>query len=160
MSNAVRQLKTPLLQANGLLLLGHARLTQQQWAAAEQAYTQADTIYQSLANRVNGAEAWAGLALVALATGEPSRAFTLIEALLPLLQNNRAVGYNEPFFVYLAAYRVLSIAGDERAAGVLAAGHALLQRDADQIEDAALRQSFWAAVPVHRQLQQLYAAMQ
>ena len=154
------RLGTPLLQANGLLLLGHAYLALQQRAAAEQVYRQANALYQQLGNLAIGAEACAGLALVALAEGKAQMAFAQIEALLPLLHNNGTVGLHEPFFVILATYSVLSAVGDQRATGVLTTGHAQLQRYADQIADAALRQSFWAAVPIHRELQQIYAAMQ
>jgi len=148
------RLGTPLLQADGLLLLGHAALALQQWGTAEEAYTQAHAIYQQLGNLAIGAEAGAGLALVALAGGRLQQAFTQIEPLLPLLQNNGAVGLHEPFFVILATYRVLNALRDQQAVGVLTAGYAQLQRYADQIADAALRQSFWEAVPIHRELQQ------
>ncbi len=160
-TTAARQLSerlgTPLLQANGLLLLGHAHAALQAWDAAAVAYTQANTIYQQLGNLVIGAEARAGLALVALADGKTQLAFAQIEAILPLLQHNGTVGLNEPFFTILAAYRVLHAVGDQRAGAVLTAGYAQLQRYADQIADATLRQSFWDAVPVHRALQQIYS---
>lgn len=48
---------------------------------------------------------------------------------------------------------------DQRATAVLTAGYAQLQRYADQITNATLRRSFWDAVPVHRELQQIYMAM-
>lgn len=154
------RLGTPLLQANGLLLLGHAHLARQEWAAAEQAYAQAAALYQQLNNIALDAEACAGLALVALACDKPQLAFTQIDRLLPLLQKNDAVGLNEPFFVILATYRVLHAIGDQRAISILVAGYAQLQRYAAAIADDTLRQSFWKAVPIHQELQQLYAALQ
>ncbi|MEZ4677124.1 MAG: tetratricopeptide repeat protein [Caldilineaceae bacterium] len=154
------RLKTPLLQAEGLLLLGHAHLALQQWMVAARAYAQAATIYQALTNVVNGAEAVAGLALVTLATDGAQSAFTQLEAILPRLQDQRNVGWYEPFFVYLAAYRILAAVGDPRAATILTTGHARLLCYADQIKDAAHRQSFMTAVPVHRELQQTYQALQ
>lgn len=153
------RLGTPLLQANGLLLLGHAYAALQQWGAAEQSYAQANAICQQLGNRAIGAEAGAGLALVALARGKMQQAFTQLEAILPLLQPNGVVGLHEPFFVILATYRVLHAVGDQRATGVLTTGYTQLQRYADAIADPTLRQSFWAAVPIHRELQEIYAAM-
>lgn len=154
------RLGTPLLQANGLLLLGHAYAALQTWAAAEQAYAQANAIYLQLDNLAIGAEANAGLALVALAADKPQMAFSQIEAFLPVLLHHDAVGLHEPFFVTLATYRVLSTVGDQRATAVLTTGYAQLQHYADQIADATLRQSFWEAVPIHRELQQIYAARQ
>lgn len=154
------RLGTPLLQANGLLLLGHTYFALQEWTAAEEAYTQAHVLYQQLNNVAIAAEACAGLALVALAWDKPPLAFAQIEPILPLLQHNAAVGLNEPFWVILATYRVLYAVGDQRAAGILADGYAQLQRYAAGIADEALRQSFWKAVPIHRELQQLYVAMQ
>jgi len=154
------RLGTPLLQVSGLILLGHAYAALAQWAAAEQPYVQARALAQQLANPALDAEACAGLALVALAGGKPAHAFTQIEALLPRLQNNGAVGLHEPFFVYLATYRVLHAVEDPRAVAVLTAGYAELQRYATGIADPVLRQSFWEAVPIHRALQQLHTAME
>lgn len=153
------RLGTPLLQANGRLLLGHAYAALHAWDAAADAYTQANRLYQQLGNLMIGAEAVAGLALVALASGKTAQACYQIETILPLLQNNNIVGLHEPFFITLAIYRVLTAVADQRAVSVLASGYAQLQRYANQIADTAMQQSFWEAVPIHHELHQVYTAM-
>jgi hypothetical protein len=52
----------------------------------------------------------------------------------------------------LTCYKVLEAASDPRAQGVLAASHDLLLKQADNIPDAALRQSFLCNIPEHREI--------
>ena len=153
-------LNNPSYQAQGLLLLGHAYAALQQWQAAEQSYQQANTIYQKLGNVAVAAEARAGLARLALIQGEKNRAVALVEELLPFLQGDATIGLDEPFFIYLTCYRILSALQDARAYAILSMAYHHLQRYACYIHDEALRRSFLENVAIHREVEQAYREMQ
>lgn len=154
-ANAALQLShslhNPLLQAHGLLLLGHVQVALQQVDAAAQSYTQASLILQRLENEAVDAEARAGLAQLALAKGEHAQALALLEELLPHIHANPHIGLDEPFFVYLTAYRILLAGQDERATAILAIAYQQLQRYVAHIDDA-FRSTFLEKVAVHRDL--------
>lgn len=111
----------------------------------------------------------AGLARIALAIGDETRAVALVDAVLASLEAHPHAspilsprsddfgiriwgGADEPFRVLLTCWRVLHSAGDARAAGLLAQARALLDAYASHIADAPLRQSFLTLVAVHRDI--------
>ena len=145
-----QRLPNPQLQAHALLLLGHAQAALH-LESATQSYTQASQIWQQLGSAAFEAEARAGLAQCALAQGKNVQAQALIEALLPRLLSGQPIGLDEPFFVYLTAYRILFAGQDERAIAILTSAYQQLQRYVAHIDDA-LRSPFLEKVTVHREL--------
>ena len=126
------------------------------WTAAVETYKTAIAAYTKIGNRKVAAEAQAGLAQIALAQGDLAGAQAQIEALLPALADQPHAGYNNPFFIYLTAYRVLAAGGDRRAALLVAQGHDLLQQVATPLDEESRRRFF--AVPLHRDLMAAYHA--
>jgi DNA-binding SARP family transcriptional activator/tetratricopeptide (TPR) repeat protein len=103
-------------------------------------------------------DALAGLALVLLGAGETAQAIGHVDEILAYLQSGTPEGWiEEPFQVYLSCYRVLRVAGDPRAVGVLEEGYQFLQEIANKMTDEDLRRSFLENVAWHRELTQEYA---
>jgi hypothetical protein len=94
-------------------------------------------------------ESQAGLARVALAEGDLSRALSTVEPILAFLQEHNLDGTEEPFEIYLTLYRVLHANEDSRARPVLDAACTLLQERAARIDDEVLRHSFLHNVPAN-----------
>jgi hypothetical protein len=76
----------------------------------------------------------------------------LVAPVVPDLERDAPPGLEEPTLVYLTCYQVLRAAGDGRAHGVLAAGHAFLQKRAAQFVDEGRRSRFLGALAAHREL--------
>jgi len=140
------------------LMLGHARAAMGQWGEAGVAFQVALTAFQQFNQPALAAEPRAGLAQVALAQGDRAGALAQIEALLPVLATQPRAGYNNPFLIYLTAYRVLAAVGDVRAAALLRQGYALLHQDAAALPDAA-RQRYLHEVALHRELITAYTEL-
>ncbi|MFN8487412.1 MAG: BTAD domain-containing putative transcriptional regulator [Caldilineaceae bacterium] len=147
-------LHNPQFQAEGLLLLGHAQLHLEQWEAAEQSYQQADALYQQLENHAVAAEAQAGLALLALKKGKNEQALASVEPLWALLQREAIIGLDEPFWICLTCYQILTACQDARTDVVLSRSHQLLQHYLIHIHAETWQRSFLENVPVHRDLYQ------
>jgi tetratricopeptide (TPR) repeat protein len=146
------QWDNPNHQADAAIILGHARASMNQLAAAATAYQHAVACYTKIGNAALLSEPQAGLAQLALAEGDRIRAQTLVETMLPVLAERARARVLTPFYAYLVCYRVLKATDDPRAATVLQAAQRLLQEYADHITDDALRQSFLENVPTHREL--------
>lgn len=97
-------------------------------------------------------EVLAGLAVVALAQGEPTQAQRLVSDVLAALDAEALAQANEPSRIYLNCYRVLRATGDHRATPLLVQAHQRLQQLAAHITDEALRHSYLHTVPIHREL--------
>jgi hypothetical protein len=97
-------------------------------------------------------ETAADLARAALAQGSIVQAMAHVAAILSDLENGAPTGLQEPALVYLICFRVLRAAGDARADGVLAAGHAFLQERAAQFVNEEQRAGFLGNLPAHREL--------
>ena len=93
----------------------------------------------------------AGLAELALGRGDMVTALEHAEVLVAMLDTQARTGFDEPFRVLLACYRVLAAAGDPRATPLLSEAHALLVQYASDIPDEAQRASF-VHVPNNRAL--------
>ncbi|MCE7985033.1 MAG: hypothetical protein DYG89_27990 [Caldilinea sp. CFX5] len=137
------------------LILGHTRAAVAQWAGAAAAFQQALAAFQQFGKQALAAEPQAGLAQIALAQGDLAGARAQIEAILPVLAEQPHAGYNNPFFIYLTAYRVLAANDDPRAAPLLQQGYDLLQQAAAALDEES-RRRFLAAVPSHRALVAAY----
>lgn len=144
-------------QATALVYIGHSAVGLHRLSEAASAYRQALTLYEALGVPTLAVEARAGLAAVALASGDLAAARTQVEAVLPVLADEPRAGLDEPFYVYLTCYRVLVALDDPRATAVLATGHGVLQEYASHISDGSRRASFLNNVPLHRALHQTYS---
>ncbi|HJZ46522.1 MAG TPA: hypothetical protein VKE41_05125, partial [Roseiflexaceae bacterium] len=139
-------------QAETAILLGHALARLNRLAEAMAAYGHVLTLFDLPGATHLVAEAWAGLASVALVQSQLAQAQAYIEDVLQALAAHPHAGLDEPFFIYLTCYRVLKANGDPRAATVLQAGQRLLHEYADRITDEALRRSFLENVAAHHEL--------
>jgi tetratricopeptide (TPR) repeat protein len=142
----------PTYRADAAVILGHARASLNQLADAATAYQQAVTWYMKLGNAPLASEPQAGLAELALAQGDPVRAQTLVEAILPVLDEHPCACVRTPFYAYLVCYRVLKANRDPRSITVLQTAQQRLQECASRIADDELRRSFLDNVATHRDL--------
>ena len=94
----------------------------------------------------------AGLAILWLEMASLS----LDDVLAFLAKMPRGTGMGYPFRVYLDCYHVLRWRGDERSRPFLAQAYEFLLARTAQIEDLALRVSFWENVPEHKELHRFY----
>ncbi|MBN1887936.1 MAG: tetratricopeptide repeat protein, partial [Thermoflexales bacterium] len=126
--------------------------------AAKEAFGEALSIRRELGQRVLMIDDLAGLARVAMAQGDATRAVAYADEILAWLASHSPDGIEFPVWVYLTCYRVLRTAagGDpatlERAREALDAGYALLQERAGRIQDGAQWRQFLENVPWNRDL--------
>lgn len=138
----------------GEVMLGWGRLEE---AAA---YFEASSeIWKALDWSGQITESQSGLARVALAQGDPSRAVMLVEEILPKLDTQSLAGSEQSFRIYLTCVQVLSAQQDPRASVVLRKVYDQLQEQAARITDDALRHAFLHNVPEHRQLLDFYQTL-
>ena len=104
-------------------------------------------------------ESLAGLASVALARGDLSRAQALVEEILGYLADHTLDGTGEPFPIYLTCYRILRASQDPLSQEVLSSAYHLQQAAAGRIDDDALRRSFLGNTAACRAIMQEWAAM-
>jgi tetratricopeptide (TPR) repeat protein len=135
-----------------LRLLGHALHGLGELPAALLAYQRVAELDQALSFAHLRAETATDLARVALAQGDIAQAMERVAAILPGLDRGTLAGLEEPALAYLTCYRVLRAAGDTRADGALAAGHAFLEERAAQFVDEEQRSRFLSNLPAHRAL--------
>jgi hypothetical protein len=119
---------------------------------AEAAYQAALRLYRELGIETLALEPLAGLARLALASGDLATARTRANELATALEAEMIAWADELPQLFLSCYQVLSAAGDVRAPQVLEVACARLNRQASQISDATCRQAFWEDVPTHRTL--------
>jgi predicted ATPase/DNA-binding SARP family transcriptional activator len=142
-------------QAFAYSFLAHNLSGLQQWANAQEAYELAIAAWRRLEDKPRQVEAQAGLARTLLARQQVKEAVTAVMPALPYLENKRLVGANDPVQVYLTVYQVLTAAGDDRAAGYLNAGQALLAELTTHLAEPDLRRAFQENIPSHRAIMQL-----
>ncbi len=140
------------VQAEVLLVLGHALAGLGRTADAADAYTEARARFEALGHHHRTVEPLAGLARVALAQGDIARARAQVEDLLSALETGALKSADEPFRIPLTCYQVLQAAGDARGKEVLARACEHLQEQAARIADEQMRQAFLEKVPYHQQL--------
>lgn len=150
-SRVSAEIDIPNHRADSAVILGHTRAAMDQPDAAA-AYQQAADVYQKLGNTPLASEPRAGLARLALARGDRAQARTLIDAILPVLDERPRAGVLTPFYAYLICYHVLAANGDVRAEPLVRTARRRLWEAADQIADPDLRQLFLENVVAHREL--------
>ncbi len=131
---------------------GHALATLRRFPEAREAYQRARSIRVETRIPHQELESIAGLASVALATGDAQGARGHAEELLAYLERGETLnGAEEPFWIRLVCFRVLQAQQDSRARKFLKKTHFQLQEWAGRIQDAELRRSF-LGIAAHRQL--------
>ena len=104
-------------------------------------------------------DAAAGIAREALARGDAAAAMRALEEVLAHLAEGGVLdGTESRQRIRLTCYEVLSAVGDPRAAAMLDTAHAMLQKQAEALADAALRENFLHNVPEHREIAAAWAA--
>jgi len=130
---------------------GHALAALERFPEAREAYQRARSIRVETRMSHQEMESVAGLASVALATGDAQEAQGYAGELLAYLERASLHGTEEPFWIRLVCFRVLQAHQDARAEVLLEKAHQLLQEWAGRLHDEALRRSF-LGITAHRQL--------
>jgi tetratricopeptide (TPR) repeat protein len=107
---------------------GHEGLGQ--WAAATEAYQSALDLFTALDKPHLAVEAQAGLARLALATGDLALARAHVEAILAYLAQRPLAGPDEPARILFTCYHVLSRLDDPRAPALLDTANGVLHKHA------------------------------
>jgi DNA-binding SARP family transcriptional activator/predicted ATPase/DNA-binding transcriptional ArsR family regulator len=144
------------VQGFALTNLGHALVGLGELEAARSVYVEALNLRRALEEHPVAIESLAGLARVSLAQGDLPQALSQVEDVLAYVQHGTLESADEPLRIYLTCYRVLRAGHDLRADEVLTVAHRLLQVQAAQIEDAALRRTFLENVSAHREILAAY----
>ena len=142
-----------------LCRLGDAELTLGRHMEARSAFQRAQAMALALDNPTPS-QAMVGLVRVALAEGDVAGAMAQVQSLLPHVAGGTLQGEDATTLLQIGwtCWRTLERAGDARAGDVLATVHAYLQARAATLADAALRTSFLAAVPEHREIAAAWSA--
>lgn len=146
-------------ETKALVRLGEAELALGRHAAATEAFDRAFAV-ASATDSVNRHDASAGLARIALASGDVVAARLALEGLLAHLGGGGTLKGTNAQRIRLTCHQVLARTGDPRAAELLAAAHTELQARAGTITDAALRQSLLNNIPEHREIVAAWATRQ
>lgn len=142
------------VQSYALTHLGHTLVEFAHLDAAADAYQEAYEIRQTLEQPHQAMEPLSGLARVALAQNDLSRASDYVQGILHHLETETLDGTDEPFRIYLTCYRVLQTSGSPQAAATLAKARQLLEERAALIQDERLQYSYLQHVTVHRELRE------
>jgi len=129
-----------------LTFLGHALAAQSQDAAASTAFEEALALRQELGETNRALEPRAGLAMLALAIRRMDEALAHAKVIAAHLESGNLDVVDEPARVYLAAVRVLQVAGDARADGLRREGRAFLQARAALLGERGV---LFLALPLH-----------
>jgi tetratricopeptide (TPR) repeat protein len=136
-----------ILSNLGNALAGLGLLTE-----AADACRQALVLWRELNQPNLATEPLAGLARIALAQGDLSRAQAHVEEILGHLESGTLHGTEEPARIYMTCYHILRANQDPRAPGILITAHHLLQEQAATIGNEEMRRSFLENVPTHREI--------
>ncbi len=142
----------PLWEVVATYRIGNAELALGRHDAARDAFLRA---YRQAAELQIGhrCDAAAGLARVALAEGDLAAALDHLQEILDhLAGGGNLEGTETPNLVRLTCFQALEQARDARAQGVLEAAYRVVRLRADAIDHDALRETFLARVPEHRDI--------
>ena len=138
-------------EAQSLYRVGEAELALKHLEAAAAAFERAESVAAAIGHRIEH-DAVAGRARVALAGSDITGAMALVERLLASPATTGALDGFDAKLIMFTCHQVLASTGDPRAPALLDSAHALLQRRAATINDAALRQSFLTHISEHREI--------
>ena len=145
-------------ESYSLTYLGHAQAGLGQLEAAAIAYDKALRLRHEMGQPRPAVDALAGLAHVALEQGDLESALTHVEEILAWIETNGTAGIDNPFRVYLTAYRILDVTAQgnpaviERAQAILDAAHTTLQERATRLSNKIQRHKFLENVKIHREI--------
>ena len=132
---------------------GYALMRLGQPAQAAQDFQEALTIRRELSPGSGAAiDDLAGLALAALAQGEPAEAGRLAGECLAWIEAHGLGGMESPAQVYLACFQALQGSDPPRAVQALDQGYQHLMQLAGAIDDPQLSRAVLEDVPIHREL--------
>ncbi len=132
---------------------GHALLQLGRPAQAAQVFQEALTIRRELSPGSGASiDDLAGLALAALAQGQPAEAERLAGECLAWIETHGLGGMESPAQVYLACYQALQDSDPPRATRALDEGYQHLTQLAAAIDDLQLSRAVLEDVPIHREL--------
>ena len=143
------QVRNPPLELLSSGALANAELALERHAAAAAAFEHARNVARAIGSAMQY-DAVGGLARVALAQDDVTRAMAMVEEVLA--HETELSGTESSHLLRLTCYRVLERAGDPRAADVLAVAHANVLAQAVLTCDPALRRSFLRDIPEHREI--------
>ncbi|MCA9975812.1 MAG: tetratricopeptide repeat protein, partial [Anaerolineales bacterium] len=133
----VRSINSPLFHSAILTWLAHALTAREHYDEARQHYEEAITLRRSIGHTHLVIEPLAGLARIALATGNTHQAYAYGKEMRQILKENPSLnGTEEPIRIYLTCYHCLLAGQDVRAGQVLQTGYELLQQRAALYDDA------------------------
>ena len=149
-----------LFELFALWCLGNAELALRDLDAADAAYARALDLARSAKNPQDH-DASAGLARVALERQDLAAAVKALAPVLAALDAGGSLdGTLDGTSIQLVCWQVLDRSGDPRALPLLAQAHEALQNRAAEINDPALRDSFFTRVPPNREIVIAWAATQ
>ncbi|MBW7885834.1 MAG: tetratricopeptide repeat protein, partial [Caldilineaceae bacterium] len=131
---------------------GHVYHAQGELGSAAQAYQQAFQLREALTQKHQLMEPLAGLALVAVDSGDVELAHRYASQMLSVIKSPWYSAAVDFFRVLWACYRALQAAHDTRAAALLAEAYQRLLARATQLDDENLKQSYLSRVAIHRQI--------
>jgi hypothetical protein len=140
------------VEATALTRLGQALHGLADLQGAGSAYQAALRLCQELGAQTLALAPLAGLARLALASGDLTTARTWANELATALEAEGIAWAEALPQLFLSCYQILSALGDARAVQVLEVACVRLHRQASQISDATCRQAFWEDIPTHRAL--------
>lgn len=155
---ALPSVQTYAVQWEGMIMQGHLHRAAHNWSAAHAAYEAAYTLSQQSNQLAELLTIQAHLANLHLVQGEATTALITVE---PVLANFAVTGFapaQRPQELLLIAYEILMANHDSRAQAVVAQAWAVVQEQADKIDDPRLRQSFLTNVLVNHTLGILMAS--
>lgn len=146
-------------EASALNNLGHADAALGHVDAAAAHYQQARDLFREIGMHHSATEPVAGLARLALLSGDVASASAHVAAILAHFDQGGTIdGTDEPLRVYLTCYRVLDATGDARAASTLETAWQSLQQKAARLPDESARRRFLEDVPYHRDIVAAWSA--
>ena len=169
----MHQFSRPKYLGQALTQAARAYAGQGDFENAEKHFTQAQENF-SLVEQVNLLmEPLAGLANLMLDSADSTPALSCTDRILSHIEAAQSStgagqqdqagaipgleGTHDPMWIYYVCCRVLSEAGDPRAARLIQTGHDLVQKQASQIADPDLHYSFLNNVKANQGIQSLYA---
>ncbi|MCA9965289.1 MAG: AAA family ATPase, partial [Anaerolineales bacterium] len=137
--------------AYALTQLGKIHRLQGEYDEAQRCYRLALSLRQEMNQTHFFAENQIGLALLEIATGQDPQ--QNIDAVLAVVRADPIIsGVDSPFEIYQDLVEALIQQNHPDVSAILLQAHNLLQKQAAQFEDDAMRQSFLENIPAHRQL--------
>jgi len=139
--------------------IGHAMFSLGRMEEAQEHFTAAESLYRQLDQAHLATESLAGLAMIALERQNQKEALSSIERIIQTINEKPLFGPDRPLWVYLTAYRVLSLAEDGRAFKIIEIAYTLIQNRSATISDDGLRETYMGEIPENREIAQIWESL-